>query len=69
MSKVLGWGEEAGREYCVVHQLYGEGRRGESGTKWKQMGKVTGEEVEEEKRDYLWEDGGDEGWEAQRRCR
>lgn len=31
------------------------------------MGKFIGEEVEEEKKDFLWEDGGNEGWEAQGR--
>lgn len=41
--------EEAGGEYSAVHQLYGEGRTGESGSKWKQMGKFTEEEVEGKK--------------------
>lgn len=44
MSRVPGE-EEAGGEYSAVRQLYGEGRTGESGSKWKQMGKFTGEEV------------------------
>lgn len=35
MSKMLEE-EEARAEHCVVHQLYGESRRGESCSKWKE---------------------------------